>query len=72
MPHAPQFALSLAMSRQVPPQSVRPAPHETRHDPALHTVPAAQTRPQVPQFKLLLCRSRQVPEQFVSPAPHDV
>jgi hypothetical protein len=29
MPHAPQFALSLFRSRQVPLQSVKPVPHVT-------------------------------------------
>jgi hypothetical protein len=52
-------------------QSVRPAPHETAHVPALHTCPAGHALPQAPQFALSVARSRQVPPQLVSDVPQN-
>jgi hypothetical protein len=47
--HAPQWARSVWVSRQVPPQLVSPAPHEVTHMPAEHTCPAPHAMPQAPQ-----------------------
>jgi hypothetical protein len=71
VPHAPQCARSVCTSRQTPPQSVRPAPHDTWHTPMEHTCPAAHDAPQAPQLTRSFCWSRQVPWQFVSPAAHE-
>ena len=65
VPHAPQFARSLITSRQVPLQSVRPAPHDTAHAPAEQTRPAEQTVPHAPQFRLSVSPSRHAPPQLV-------
>jgi hypothetical protein len=46
---APQFALSTVTSRQVPPQSMSPPPHETAQLPPLQTSPIAHALPQLPQ-----------------------
>ena len=49
VPHAPQWARSLARSRHEPPQLASPAAHDTTHAPAEHTWPAAQAVAQAPQ-----------------------
>ena len=51
----PQAPGSVAVLRQLPEQFVSPVPQEVTHDPAEHTVPAAQTVPQPPQFARSLC-----------------
>jgi hypothetical protein len=63
LPHAPQLARSVSMSRQTPVQLVRPVAHDTTHMPREHTWPAAQAIPQAPQLARSLWRSRQVPMQ---------
>ncbi len=55
LPHAPQLALSLLVSEQLPPQRISPGPHPTAqlYAPPVnrHTgLAAGQTRPQTPQL----------------------
>jgi hypothetical protein len=50
VPHAPQFAVSLALSTQAPLHGTF-APGQTQV-PAVHMVPVAQMLPQAPQFLL--------------------
>ncbi len=57
--HAPQLALLVFRSAQVPPQLVSPAPHETTHIPPVHEWPAAQALPHMPQFCSSVMRSAQ-------------
>ncbi len=50
VPQAPQLALLVCRSAQVPAQLVSPAPHETTHIPPVQEWPAAQALPHIPQF----------------------
>src|SRR5205085_257891 len=77
MAQLPQWVGSWAMSTQLPPQAVRPAPQETWHCPPAQTLPAPQAcppgPPQTPQLLGSFCRSLQAIEplvwvQAVSPA----
>jgi hypothetical protein len=61
----PQFDSSVAVSTQVPPQSVRPIAQPQR--PAVHTWPVGQARPQAPQLAALLMVLTQVRPQSVDP-----
>ncbi len=72
MPHAPQWALSVCVSRQAPEQLVSPEPHDTRHAPSSQLSPVAQRTPHAPQWVRSLARSRQAPEQSVNPTPQVV
>ena len=73
---APQWALLVAGSTQVPPQSTRPAWQVRPQVPLEHTFPAAQTAPALPpwqspvapQWALLVDGSTQVPPQLTRPA----
>jgi hypothetical protein len=64
---APQFRLSVCVSTQAAPQSVRP-PQSVVHAPLLHTSPLAHVLPHMPQFCGSLTRSAQNPLQFDSGA----
>ena len=74
-PDAPQCALLVAGSRQVPPQLMRPAWQLSAHVSPEQTLPAAQATPafaarqspDAPQCVLLVAGSRQVPPQLTRP-----
>lgn len=63
VPHAPQLVGSVRVSTQLPPQSVRPGPHE--HVPETHAAVAGHLIPHAPQLRLSELTSTQRP-------PHDV
>lgn len=73
MPHAPQFRLSVWVSRQRPLQSVWLPGH--RHVPAWHVVPGPHALPHAPQFELsLLVLTQTRPDddmQAVVPPVHE-
>ncbi len=64
-PQAPQFATSRWRSRQVPPQSLAPTPHESWQVPMAHTRPVGQARPHPPQCATLVFGSTQNPPQTI-------
>jgi hypothetical protein len=72
VPHVPQSRRSVARSRHVPPQSIRPGVQLTSQTPALQISPAPHAVPHAPQFARSVPRSRQTPLQFASAAPHVV
>jgi hypothetical protein len=57
VPHAPQFAGSMAVFVHTAgePQVVSGAPHDALHMPATHIVPAPHTVPQAPQLSASVC-----------------
>jgi hypothetical protein len=75
-PLAPQWALSVLGSMQLPPHSIVPLGQLSAHVPAAQTLPAAQAAPALapaqsplaPQCALLVAGSMQVPSQATSPA----
>jgi hypothetical protein len=70
VPHAPQFALSVAVFTHAPAHTISGDGHVTVHLPAEHASPAAQTFPQTPQFDASFARSVHRPLHNVSVAPH--
>jgi hypothetical protein len=68
--HEPQFARSVLRSRHVPPQFVRPEPHEVWQCPIEHTSPAMQAVLHAPQLARSDARSTHEVPQRVSPAGH--
>jgi hypothetical protein len=72
VPHPPQSRRSVARSRHMPPQSVRPGVQLTSHVPAVQISPGPHTRPHAPQLARSVRRSRQMPEQFVVGPPQVV
>ena len=74
-PVAPQCALLVSGSTQVPSQLICPLGHETRQEPALQTLPEAHVVPAVPpplpqaplapQLPWLVSGSMQVPPQLI-------
>ncbi len=69
--HEPQFALSVARSRQTPEHAVRPVWHEMTHWLLAHTWPGPHLVPHAPQLATSDVRSRHEPAQFVRPAWHE-
>jgi hypothetical protein len=67
LPHAPQFAASLARTTHAFAQFAVPAGHEGPHAPAAHTWPIGQAAPHVPQLPGSVEVSTQMPPQFVVP-----
>ena len=63
VPHAPQFASSLAVSTQPPPQPVVPPGQLSMHTPEAHTLPAVQLTAQPPQCPGSTVRSLHAPSQ---------
>lgn len=62
VPQAPQWALLLVKSTQVPPHNVKPVGQ--RHIPMPHTCPSGQRRPHIPQLLMSVIRLVQpVPAQ---------
>ena len=67
-PQLPQLVLSMRVSTQELPHTVRPAAQEVAQVPPLQTWPVPQAVPQVPQFVALERVSTQTPPQRVWPA----
>ena len=70
VPHEPQFVLSLSVSTQLPPQSVRPGSQVDTHVPDEHTSSASHALPHDPQSDVLEVVSMHAPSQSVSPPGH--
>ena len=67
----PQLAGSLAVSTQLLPQAVVPAPQVGTQTPPEQRLPAGHTFPQAPQSSGSSLRSVQAPPQLVWPATHE-
>ena len=61
LPHAPQLALFDVVSKQPPPQAVKPVLHDAAHAPKLQTKLAPHALPHEPQLATLVLRSTQAP-----------
>ena len=73
-PQAPQFAMLVRVSTQVPSQAVNPESHVKPQLPALQlALPCSgtgQLTSQLPQCAGVLATSTQAPSQFCSPVAH--
>jgi hypothetical protein len=70
VPHAPQLARSVCVSRHEPIQLLWPAWHDGTHAPAAQVSPAAHAVPQAPQLRGSVCESTQRPLHSRWSAPH--
>lgn len=67
IPQAAQLSRSVNVLTQLPPQLVRPVPHDVAHVPMLQTSPPAHALPHAPQLNRSMFVSRQVPLHIVNP-----